>query len=831
MDIGEIKQKIAEDKAKTTSSYRRYPVRFLFMELSNSTQKEIMELVKSGNGELLELSDFIMKKDDGWLTKSRFMQVIKEHVSGGKDTYVVGFSEMIRFYSRKEIESTVVSLFDIENSNTMDEEASKRRIYFICFSMMDNVYKVLHNCFSRISLLDPFINSDYELSGKYRQICFVSDEYAENIKGNKITTSVEWIGLWRNSEVIDFNNPIWCCSASLYEWHQKASPDNAFQIDVVSNTKEYLEKVMKCSIDFDYVSDEDSYWKHLLKDYEENSSEGTLKAVIAKALSINPDKMATLAGKIATSDSLYEKWLIKNYVLAYAEETYLCRVLKQTYSGANKEFFINIWIQGYRITNPEMLRERIEIIKEINKYADAIVPEKDIKQEIIEGISKCINVSIAVENAQYGLDFLDLAQSNGMANDEMYSRVSTYFAKIFKPAFTGISIAEKEFLINLCANSFVDKKDVQILYPSLYSYLYGTGDGLVSGNEESKIYLREYRNSKISNSDTQYIANYYSSGCANASNLYDLYYGIDKQDVVVSEKQDENTDVYVIDGVGAEYIPLLVDLLSRNGYEVEGCSFAAAHLPSITEINKAYLTKLPLKKWIVDFDRDVIHGEFYHTTVNLRKAFDILERIIKDIVSESHGRRIIITADHGATARARWVETKKKYDYFQADHEGRCCKVPSKTGFENNEDYIVYEDEITPGETYLISLNETSLYNRPKYEDHGGATLEEIIVPVIVAVPQGMKPKTSYKVVGEKLQVSGLDKIVKFAIIPDPETVTITESDGAKQELKKNGQFYEVELHSGKEQELIVQIEDKEFNFTTVNVAKKNMEGDDGFDD
>ena len=129
MDVDEIKRKINEDKQRVSVSYRRYPVRFVFMELSNKTQDEIMDIVKSTDGELLELSDFIMKKDDGWMTKSRFIQIIKKHTSQTKDTYVVGFSELIRFFSRKEIESTVLSLFDIENQNIMDEQASKRRIY------------------------------------------------------------------------------------------------------------------------------------------------------------------------------------------------------------------------------------------------------------------------------------------------------------------------------------------------------------------------------------------------------------------------------------------------------------------------------------------------------------------------------------------------------------------------------------------------------------------------------------------------------------------------------------------------------------------------------
>ncbi len=105
MDVEAIKQRILEDKNKTTSSYRRYPVRFLFMEMNNHTQEDIQTLVKDGNGELLDLSDYLMKKDDGWMTKIKFIHVIKENSAKDRDTYVLGFSELIRFYSRKDIES------------------------------------------------------------------------------------------------------------------------------------------------------------------------------------------------------------------------------------------------------------------------------------------------------------------------------------------------------------------------------------------------------------------------------------------------------------------------------------------------------------------------------------------------------------------------------------------------------------------------------------------------------------------------------------------------------------------------------------------------------
>ena len=346
MDIGALKQKISEDKEKTTSSYRRYPVRFLFMEMNNNTQDEIEDLVKSFDGELLELSDYIMKKDDGWMTKSQFVKIIKNHVYSAKDTFVVGFSELIRFFSKKEIESTVLSLFDIENSNIMDLKNARRRIYFICFSMVDNVQKVLQNCFARRELINPFINSDYEMSGKYREICFVSNDYATSIKKNKITTSVEWIGLWRHAEIIDFSIPIWCCSESLYQWHRKALPDNAFQIDVVSNAKDYLQKAYSLDVYFPYESYEAINWNKLRDEYIKNTPGKSMADFVSYSLGVDAKSTCALAGKMLTTDSAYEQWLIKGYVGSYLNNTFFAKVLKILKNGSKKELLITIWQQG-----------------------------------------------------------------------------------------------------------------------------------------------------------------------------------------------------------------------------------------------------------------------------------------------------------------------------------------------------------------------------------------------------------------------------------------------------------------------------------------------------
>ena len=59
----------------------------------------------------------------------------------------------------------------------------------------------------------------------------------------------------------------------------------------------------------------------------------------------------------------------------------------------------------------------------------------------------------------------------------------------------------------------------------------------------------------------------------------------------------------------------------------------------------------------------------------------------------------------------------------------------------------------------------------------------------------------------------------------------VVESDKTKHVLKKEDGVYVAELMTGKTQDIKVIISNREFEFRTINRAKKNMEGDDGFDD
>ena len=511
-------------------------------------------------------------------------------------------------------------------------------------------------------------------------------------------------------------------------------------------------------------------------------------------------------------------------------DSFFARILKSLKSSSRKGLLNAIWKEGYWITEDTLLTERLSILKELNKYADSFTPERNIQEAIFEGVSKTLTIDDLSYDDLIDMKLTGICEKTERDISDVRDLLRTYYMTVFKPAFTGLSTVEKEFVINLYSNEVISKAEIKVVYPQLYTYLFGTSESLIKGKEEWKLYLQAYRESKVAGKDNSYLKQYYETGCANSSNLYSMYYELPRQEASITQYQEES-DIYILDGVGAEYLPLLVEMIRAKGYEIESCDYAACHLPSITDVNKAYLSELPYKEWILDFDREVIHGEYYRTALNLRKSFDILENIIGDIVSESEGKRIVITSDHGATARAKWTDTKKKYSFENADHEGRCCEIINKSEYSDTEDYIVYEDETRPGKPYIISLNETSLYNRPRYEDHGGATAEEMLVPVIIAVPSGRENKKSYKVLGDKLDVTGLDKKISFIIVPEPEEAYVIEADGEKQSLYTEGSQYVAELKSGREQEITVVVDGKEYKFHTINKSKKNMEGDDGFDD
>lgn len=817
MDVEKIKELIKADKDTTLSSYRRYPVRFIFTDLDQKIQDDLLNLLDGEDCDFVDLRE-CLSNEDGWVTKGELLRIAK-NASKEKDTFILGFTELIRFYSNVELESTLLSLVgDIEN-NLSDETHSRRRIYFICFAMKEYIYEILKEKFHRFDVYNPFLNEDFNFSGSYREICFADNSLEVISNKNVILKTKDWLGLYKNSALLDYNRPIISYSRNLYNWYEKASPDNAFQVEVIRDYKRLLNKVYGTNIVYRVVEGEDLYWVELSKEYEKYEYGTDFYKVFLKITGLSSLDNKALLEKWFSTESAFIRWIVREYIIAYFGDSYLAYVFRGEGDLSKDRLLQNIWESAFDDISNEMKAGRNELLDILQKYSDFYVPEKKIEDHLNFLIKDYMGFDDSLGEWQFNANW------DSVNLDTRRSRLGEYFKKDLKPVLSGKSIAEKEHIIFLLGLDGIGAFEIKEAYPSLYDYLYsGSKLGDISWINE---YFDEYRKSKLRAKDTDRLKELVSEKNKDEDTFFSWYYSLEQQDSVIKSIR-KNADVYILDGVGGEYLPIIVSYLEKNGYECETTRYATCHLPSITEVNKKFLGDD--NTWIIDFDKNVVHGEIYKTAHSIQKAIAMIEKILSDILSKQGGKPFVISADHGATARSRWTKPKKKYSFKEAHHEGRCCEV-EKGKTDNNEDYITYDDpNFVNG--WRIALKDISLDETPKYEDHGGATVEEVIVPVIFAKAKNDNSKIIYHVFAIKDQVTGLDRRVEFEITPEPQKVELIEELGEKHELVFEDGKWVSELSSGIQQKVFVRIDNRDFEFVIKSSRSTMMGGDgDGFDD
>lgn len=206
---------------------------------------------------------------------------------------------------------------------------------------------------------------------------------------------------------------------------------------------------------------------------------------------------------------------------------------------------------------------------------------------------------------------------------------------------------------------------------------------------------------------------------------------------VVHNLDKNGAQLYFVDAMGVEYLGYIMYLCKELGLatKVFVCS---CELPSVTECNKEFIDEfsncqapmVPIK----DLDEIKHHGEGdfdYQKTkipVYLSRELEIIREFIEKIkaklVDETIEKAVVI-ADHGASRLAvlngsdNLIAMENK-----AEHSGRCClksAVDTKPSCATDAgDYwsLANYDRFKGG-------------RRANVEVHGGATLEEVTVPVI----------------------------------------------------------------------------------------------------
>ncbi len=205
------------------------------------------------------------------------------------------------------------------------------------------------------------------------------------------------------------------------------------------------------------------------------------------------------------------------------------------------------------------------------------------------------------------------------------------------------------------------------------------------------------------------------------------------RDEIVDSVEKDETFLYWLDALGVEYLGLIEALVQKRGLSVH-VSIARAELPTITSINKGFFVSWQgRKEKNVELD-DTKHNDAggYNFTdnelpIHLAKELDIIVAMIDKAATElalRHCKRFLIVSDHGASRLAVLRRKEEKYDTdTSGEHSGRCCKS-----------FQPYDLPFAAEENRYLVLADYGRFKGSRaanVEVHGGASLEEVVVPII----------------------------------------------------------------------------------------------------
>lgn len=195
--------------------------------------------------------------------------------------------------------------------------------------------------------------------------------------------------------------------------------------------------------------------------------------------------------------------------------------------------------------------------------------------------------------------------------------------------------------------------------------------------------------------------------------------------------------LYFMDAMGVEYLGYIMSVCRELQLNAK-ITVCRCELPSITSRNKEFL-ELWAEKQIVsikDIDDIKHHGKFdydyysnsklpLHLMKEMETIHDALEKIRNKLISGGTIKRAVMIADHGASRLAVLHDTENVWEMEEkGQHSGRCCP---KSDVDVQPDYATDAGDFWA----LANYDRFKGGRKANVEVHGGATLEEICVPII----------------------------------------------------------------------------------------------------
>lgn len=338
---------------------------------------------------------------------------------------------------------------------------------------------------------------------------------------------------------------------------------------------------------------------------------------------------------------------------------------------------------------------------------------------------------------------------------------------------------EQELIIELlCKNpEFLDDKEnlrtISLIFPNLAAYL-------APYNYNNKL-LTDYFNAYKFNKVTNKIRPEFMTMVQEQAIKREYNSILQPRAYVLSKRDLKGTKLYFVDALGVEFLSYIQDkLYTKNlDYKVE---LARCDLPSITSQNKDFVdTFKSAGCQVVDIKSlDTLKHEGaskynYELTklpIHLIEEFSIIDGVIKSIEEDLYAgdvKSVYVISDHGASRLAVINESENRWEVSEkGEHSGRCCPV---SDIDDKPDFATEEN----GYWCLANYDRFKGGRKANVEVHGGACLEEVVIPIIEIQKAGDKPKCqideSTKVVVASYKI---DAKIRLFIAKDLERVRVS---------------------------------------------------------
>lgn len=367
-----------------------------------------------------------------------------------------------------------------------------------------------------------------------------------------------------------------------------------------------------------------------------------------------------------------------------------------------------------------------DVLKRVEKHPDHFLPfYVNVADEVLNADNAeelAAERNDAIKNLGIGRMEVQAAAASFVARTREYPA-----AKMVPWLKLGLEVEETEW-IRRAAVGVEEERDLAMAESRLLA-AYRTSKGL-ERYPDLVSYLEEYRALKCADVATdEFVDKAFKSAVPDEV--------LSRTSLLSEYKSDKETAVLVVDALGVEYVPFLVNRCKVHRFDPKVVQCARVNLPTSTRYNPVDVewgSKERYQKYD-NFDA-VLHTSFSDHAAALAAELreidvQVMGRIEKmlDVY-----RRVVLTADHGATRLAVVARRDGKSKDIK-EFDGKIDVLDWRYAKRRSAEYLdsdLVAESIGDGYVLVKGYNRFSRSGAPGFEMHGGATIEEQVVPFLV---------------------------------------------------------------------------------------------------